>query len=458
MAEEHNKTNNSSPHVVIFPFPSQGHINPLIQFAKRLSSKGVKPTLITTIYIAKTSPYPNSSIVVEPISDGFDDGGFKSATSAESYIDTFHQVGSKSLANLIRKLVNEGNHVDAIIYDSFVTWALDVAMEYGIDGGCFFTQACAVNNIYYHVYKGVLEIPLQAAAPPTVTILLPELPQLQLWETPSFVHNPGPYPGWAHIVFNQFPNIHNARWVFSNTFFKLEEQVIKWMRLMWPLMVVGPTVPSMYLDKRLEDDDDYGMSLLKPNHIECMGWLNNKPKGSVVYVSFGSYGELGVAQMEEIAWGLNESSVNYLWVVRETEKEKLPKSFLANGLIVEWCRQLEVLAHEAVGCFVTHCGFNSSLETISLGVPVVAIPQWTDQTTNAKCLEDIWGVGIRAKTPVTRTNLVWCIKEIMEGERGAVARKNAIKWKDLAIEAVSPGGSSDKDINEFVSQLSPIKC
>uniref|UniRef100_A9X3L8 Glycosyltransferase n=1 Tax=[Ixeris] dentata var. albiflora TaxID=190261 RepID=A9X3L8_9ASTR len=401
MAEEHNKTNNSSPHVVIFPFPSQGHINPLIQFAKRLSSKGVKTTLITTIYIAKISPYPNSSIVVEPISDGFDDGGFKSATSAESYIDTFHQVGSKSLANLIRKLVNEGNHVDAIIYDSFVTWALDVAMEYGIDGGCFFTQACAVNNIYYHVYKGVLEIPLQAAAPPTV---------------------------------------------------------IKWMRLMWPLMVVGPTVPSMYLDKRLEDDDDYGMSLLKPNHIECMGWLNNKPKGSVVYVSFGSYGELGVAQMEEIAWGLNESGVNYLWVVRETEKEKLPKSFLANGLIVEWCRQLEVLAHEAVGCFVTHCGFNSSLETISLGVPVVAIPQWTDQTTNAKCLEDIWGVGIRAKTPVTRTNLVWCIKEIMEGERGAVARKNAIKWKDLAIEAVSPGGSSDKDINEFVSQLSPIKC
>ncbi|XP_023752514.1 UDP-glycosyltransferase 74G1 [Lactuca sativa] len=449
MAEQHKAT--KSPHVLLFPFPSQGHINPLIQFAKRLISKGVKTTLITTIYISKTSPSSNTSITVEPISDGFDDGGYMSAGSDEAYLEKFQQVGSKSLADLIRKLDSEGNPVDAIVYDSFVTWALDVAMEFGINSGCFFTQACAVNNIYYHAYKGVVDVP------PAATVSVPELPPLQPCETPSFVHNPGPYPSWAHIVFNQFSNIHQARWVFSNTFYKLEEEVIEWMRKMWPLMVVGPTVPSMYLDKRLEDDQDYDMSLLKPNHIECMEWLKNKPKGSVVYVSFGSYGELGPEQMEEVALGLNESGVDFLWVVRETEKEKLPKGFVANGLVVSWCRQLEVLAHEAVGCFVTHCGFNSTLETISLGVPVVAMPQWTDQPTNGKCLEEIWGVGVRVKANekgiVTRGNLVSCVKEIMEGERGEVARKNASKWRELAIQAVSEGGSSDKDIQEFVSQL-----
>ncbi|GKA55342.1 UDP-glycosyltransferase 74G1-like protein, partial [Tanacetum coccineum] len=101
------------------------------------------------------------------------------------------------------------------------------------------------------------------------------------------------------------------------------------------------------------------------------------------------------------------------------------------GLIVAWCKQLDVLRHESVGCFVTHCGFNSTLEAISLGVPVVAMPQWADQITNGKCLEDIWGVGVRVKADdkgmVNRDNLVSCIKEIMEGERGVVAQKNAKK-------------------------------
>lgn len=142
-----------------------------------------------------------------------------SAGSDEAYLEKFQQVGSKSLADLIRKLDSEGNPVDAIVYDSFVTWALDVAMEFGINSGCFFTQACAVNNIYYHAYKGVVDVP------PAATVSVPELPPLQPCETPSFVHNPGPYPSWAHIVFNQFSNIHQARWVFSNTFYKLEEEV-----------------------------------------------------------------------------------------------------------------------------------------------------------------------------------------------------------------------------------------
>ncbi|KAI3496611.1 hypothetical protein L1887_38980 [Cichorium endivia] len=449
MGEQHKST--KPPHILLFPFPSQGHINPITQFGKRLNSKGVKTTLVTTIYISNKTLSNNTSIPIEPISDGFDDGGHQSADSSESYVKKFREVGSKSLADLIRKLNSEGNHIDAIVYDSFITWALDVAMEFGINGGCFFTQSCAVNNIYYHVHKGLLSIP------PVATVSLPGLPNLQPWETPSFVHNPGPYPGWAHGLFNQFSNIHQARWVFTNTFYKLEEEVIEWMRKMWPLKVVGPTVPSMYLDKRLEEDNDYGISVLKPNHTECMKWLNDKPKGSVVYLSFGSGGKLGSEQMEEVAWGLNESNVDFLWVVRETEKEKLPKGFVAKGLVVGWCNQVEVLAHESIGCFVTHCGFNSTLETLSLGVPIVGMPQYSDQTTNAKCLEDIWDVGVRVKADekglVRRKNLASCIKEVMEGERGAVARRNAKKWRGLAIQAVDEGGSSEKDINEFVFHL-----
>ncbi|KAJ0705761.1 putative UDP-glucuronosyl/UDP-glucosyltransferase, UDP-glycosyltransferase family [Helianthus annuus] len=234
------------------------------------------------------------------------------------------------------------------------------------------------------------------------------------------------------------------------------------MRKMWKLKVIGPTLPSMYLDKRLEDDKDYGFNLIKANNKECMNWLDDKPEKSVVYVSFGSMAQLGLEQMEEIAWGLSDCKFNFLWVVRAEEEEKLPKEFAnqkitGKGLVVAWCRQLDVLAHKSVGCFVTHCGFNSTLEAISLGVPVVGMPQWTDQITNAKLLDEIWDVGVRVKANekgiVTRENLVSCIMKFMEDERGVVTRKNAAKWRELAKAAVDEGGSSDKDIDEFVYEL-----
>ncbi|PRQ46040.1 putative UDP-glucuronosyl/UDP-glucosyltransferase [Rosa chinensis] len=121
-----------------------------------------------------------------------------------------------------------------------------------------------------------------------------------------------------------------------------------------------------------------------------MKWLDSKEAGSVVYVSFGSLANLKKEKMEELAWGLNNSNYHFLWVIKESEKEKLPINFFEEisekGLVVSWCSQLQVLAHKAVGCFVTHCGWNSILEALSLGVPMVAVPQWADQTTNANTL------------------------------------------------------------------------
>ncbi|KAJ6973570.1 udp-glycosyltransferase 74e1 [Populus alba x Populus x berolinensis] len=131
-----------------------------------------------------------------------------------------------------------------------------------------------------------------------------------------------------------------------------------------------------------------------------MNWLNDRPKGSVVPVSFGSLVDLKAEQMEELAWGLKTSDCYFLRVVRASEESKLSKDFAeessAKGLVVRWCSQLEVLAHEAVGCFVTLCGWNSSLEALSLGVLMVAMPQRTDQSTNAKYITDVWNMGVKA--------------------------------------------------------------
>lgn len=237
--------------------------------------------------------------------------------------------------------------------------------------------------------------------------------------------------------------------------------MVKWMANKWITKTVGPTIPSIYLDKRLEHDKDYGISLFEPNDDVCMKWLHSKPKKSVVYVSFGSLANLDANQMEEVALALLSSNLNFLWVVRGSEESKVPSDFASKisdkGLIVNWCPQLKVLAHEAIGCFMTHCGWNSTLEALCSGVPLVAMPQWTDQPMNAKFISDIWRVGVRVRVDesgmVTREEIVACLKEVMEGGQRDEFRKNAVKLKEFAIEAVDEGGSSDNNIEELISSL-----
>lgn len=233
------------------------------------------------------------------------------------------------------------------------------------------------------------------------------------------------------------------------------------MSELWPAKFIGPMVPSAYLDGRIEEDKGYGASLWKPLGEECGKWLETKQPHSVVYISFGSMVSLTVQQMEEIAWGLKETELNFLWVVRESEMEKIPIGFLdwtrEKGMIVTWCNQLELLANPAVGCFVTHCGWNSTLEALSLGVPMVCIPQWTDQLPNAKYVEDVWMVGVRAKEDekgvVGKGEFGRCLKEVMDGKKSQQIKKNASVLKQVARRAVDEGGNSDKHIVEFVNKL-----
>jgi len=236
---------------------------------------------------------------------------------------------------------------------------------------------------------------------------------------------------------------------------------VKGLTELFPAKLIGPMVPSAYLDGRIKEDKGYGANLWKPLSEDCINWLNAKPSQSVVYISFGSMVSLTSEQIEELALGLKESEVNFLWVLRESEQGKLPKGYKdfikEKGIIVTWCNQLELLAHDAVGCFVTHCGWNSTLESLSLGVPVVCLPQWADQLPDAKFLEEIWEVGVRPKEDengvVKRDEFMLSLKVVMEGERSDMIRRNASEWKKLARDAVCEGGSSDKNINEFVDHL-----
>ncbi|KAE8687998.1 UDP-glycosyltransferase 74B1 [Hibiscus syriacus] len=446
-------------HVIVVPYPSQGHINPLLQFAKRLASKGVKATLATTRYTVGSICAPH--ICVEAISDGFDEGGYSQAGNVEFYLKSFREQGSRTLTQLIRKFKHTGTPVTCVVYDSFLPWALDVAKQQGIHGGSFFTNSAAVCSIFSRIHHGRLALPL---TPETTPLMLPGLPPLNFRDLPTFLRFPDSYPAYLAMKLSQFTTLNQVDWVFANTFEDLEREEAKGVSELWRAKMIGPMVPSAYLDERIKGDRGYGSSLWKPLSEECMEWLETKPSKSVVYISFGSMVSLTEEEMEEIAGGLKESELHYLWIVRSSEQKKLPKWFLdldkEKGMVVTWCNQLEMLSHPAVGCFVTHCGWNSTLEGLSLGVPMIGVPKWADQLTDAKFVEDIWGIGVRAKEDeegvVRREELVKCLDEVMQGERSREMKRNANKWKEIAKKAISERGSSDECINEFVQQLTAI--
>ncbi|KAK7307196.1 hypothetical protein VNO77_40028 [Canavalia gladiata] len=448
----------SNVHVLVLPYPAQGHINPLVQFAKRLASKGVKATVVTTHYTVNSITAPNIS--VEPISDGFDEAGFaQTNNNVDLFLTSFRINGSRTLSQLVEKYQQTTTPVTCIVYDSFFPWVLVVAKQRGIFGAAFFTNSAAVCNIFCRIHHGLIHLPVNMEDLPLV---VPGIPPLNSRDLPTFVRFPQSYPAYLAMKLSQFSNLSKADWKFINTFEAIEsEVVVKGLTEVFPATLIGPMVPSAYLDGRIKGDKGYGASLWKPLSEECSKWLEAKEPKSVVYMSFGSMVSLTAEQMEEVAWGLKESGVSFLWVLRESEQSKLPNGYRDlvkdKGLIVTWCNQLELLAHQATGCFVTHCGWNSTLETLSLGVPVVCLPQWTDQLPDAKYLEEIWKVGVWPKEDekgvVRKQEFVKSLKIVMEGERSQEIRNNAAKWKKLAKEAVDEGGNSDKHINDFVTYL-----
>ncbi|CAI0445661.1 unnamed protein product [Linum tenue] len=166
-----------------------------------------------------------------------------------------------------------------------------------------------------------------------------------------------------------------------------------------------------------------------------------------------------------MAHGLLGSGMPFLWVARPTMDEGddadlgLPEGLEERGKVVRWAPQEEVLGHVAVACFVTHCGWNSTLEAIGAGKPVVAFPQWGDQVTDAKFLEEVFRVGVRMGRGDTWTKLVRreeverCLREVTVGPRAEEMKENAARWKREAEAAVKAGGSSERNVREFVEEV-----
>lgn len=199
-------------HILVLPFPVQGHINPMHQFSKRLASKGLKVTLITT---TPTNHY-STSINTLHIPVGLQAQG----ECLNAYLERFRLIVSRNLAGVIEKYNGSELPVRILVYDSVLPWVQEIVERLGVHGASFFTQSCAVSAIYYLVNQGELRIPVAGRS-----VCLPSLPTLGVDDLPSFLNDTSSYPALWHLIAEKFANLDRVSWVFFNTFSELEGEV-----------------------------------------------------------------------------------------------------------------------------------------------------------------------------------------------------------------------------------------
>jgi hypothetical protein len=254
----------------------------------------------------------------------------------------------------------------------------------------------------------------------------------------------------------------NSNGAILNTFEALEPDELRMIRDELapkgiPPFAVGP------LHKLITSNDGGETSLLDQDR-SCIEWLDAQAPGSVLYVSFGSVVHVTQDEFTEIAWGLASTDKPFLWVVRRglvlgVEKLELPEGFEAavegRGKVIEWAPQQEVLAHPAVGGFWTHNGWNSTLESIYEGVPMLSRPIFGDQLATGRYVADAWRTGILVEGALERGKIEKAVRKLMEEEdgEGAEIRGRAKELKEKVRVCLESSGSSQQSVDKLVDHI-----
>ncbi|XP_037444925.1 7-deoxyloganetin glucosyltransferase-like [Triticum dicoccoides] len=471
------------PHAVCLPYPAQGHITPMLNVAKLLHARGFHVTFVNTEYnharlvrsrgLAAVAGLPGFRFATIP--DGLPPSDDDDVTQ-EQDIPALCKSTTETCLGPFRSLLARLNDpaaghplVTCVVSDVVMGFSMEAANELGLTYVQLWT-ASAISYLGYRHYRLLIGrgiVPLKDAEQLTNGYLdmpvedVPGLRSMRLRDFPSFIRTTDPDEYIVHYVLRETERTAGASAVILNSFADLEGESVEAMEALGlpKVYTLGP-LPLLAREEPPTPRSAINLSLWKEQE-ECLQWLEGREPGSVVYVNFGSITVMTSAQMVEFAWGLAQSGKQFMWIVRRDlvrgDAAVLPEEFLAEtagrGLMASWCPQQEVLDHPAVGAFLTHSGWNSALESLCGGVPVISWPFFADQQTNCRYQCNEWGVGMEIDSNVRRDAVAGLITEIMEGEKGKGMRKRAAQWKDSAVKAAMPGGSSHRNFDGLVRDV-----
>ncbi|KAI3840387.1 hypothetical protein MKX03_037799 [Papaver bracteatum] len=461
------------PHVIIIPSPGMGHLIPVTEFAKRLVlDHGFSATLV--IPTETNSPFETKKLALNSLPTAINTIFLPPVDLSDLSDDA--EIGTRIFATVNRSLpafpdsvrtITSTHRVVSLVVDLFSTDAIGIANEFNIDAYIFISSTAMLLASIYHAPK------------------LDQAYSCEYRDVPGLIQIPGCVPIRGVDLMNPFEDrkteayasvlqfwkkLNLGKGIFINSFDEMEHDSIEALNgKQWdnpPVYAVGPLTRTGVCDDGSDESD-------------CLKWLDNQPPGSVLFVSFGSGGTLSSEQLTELALGLEMSEQKFLWFLKspaprdkaasasylsaqilEDPSSVLPKGFLDRtqnlGLVVSsWAPQVEILSHKSTGGFLSHCGWNSTLESIVHGVPLIAWPLFAEQTMNAVMLTDYMKVALRPKPMengiIGRDEICKVVKELMEGEEGKRLGNKMRELKCVAARTLAEGGSSYKTFSEVVN-------
>uniref|UniRef100_A0A453LUZ7 Glycosyltransferase n=1 Tax=Aegilops tauschii subsp. strangulata TaxID=200361 RepID=A0A453LUZ7_AEGTS len=461
----------AAPHVMVLPFPAQGHVTPLMELSHRLVDHGFQVTFVCTEPIHKLlldalqrdadgdsgGGEALDGIRLVSIPDGLADGDSR-RDLGKVLAGVLGRVPGY-VVELIRATEASGERkVRWLVADSTMACCYQAARDLGVRVAsvCPASAACLVTSLRIPqlVQDGFFDhngFPKRNGKIELAPGMPPLCPTQMAWNIDGA---PEGRQAAFELVLGMAQVTGLAEIVMCNSFLEAETAAFE---LCPDIVPIGP----LFADQELRKP----VGQFWPEDASCLEWLDAQPEGSVVYVAFGSFTIFDPRQFRELAEGLELTGRPFLWVVRpdftsgglsKAWFDEFQKRVAGKGVIVSWCpqQQVRVLAHPAVACFVSHCGWNSAMEGARNGVPILCWPYFSDQFANRSYICDIWRTGLgvtHGEDGIVTKEEVKTRLEQLTGDKGIAERARVLG--DAARKSVSEGGSSYDNFKRFVHLL-----
>ncbi|KAI3734916.1 hypothetical protein L6452_14398 [Arctium lappa] len=469
-----------TPHVLIFPIPFQGPVNCALKLAELICLSGIHVTFLNTDHIhrpllrhtqvlSRFSRYPNFRF--QTIPDGLE---HEKPVSGDRFMEVMSAVDAVSKP-VFREMMSSGSlsrnserPVTVMIPDACFSFAVDVAIETSTPVVCFETiSPCCLWTCYLNLptliqagdipFKGNDLDELVKSVPGTEHIL-------RRRDLANFCRSDDISTPVIELIMKEARAVPRAQGLILNTFQDLDALILTHMQNLCPnIYPIGP-LHSLYkarLTTESSPETTFSNSVWKEDRT-CLSWLDKHPPNTVVYVSIGSLATMTINQLLEIWHGVVNSGKPFLWVRRPgsiiggLDESLVPSELLERtkemGCIVDWAPQEEVLAHAAVGGFLTHSGWNSTIESIMEGVPMICWPYFVDQQVNSRFVGEVWKVGVDMKDSCDRLIVEKAVRDVMETSRNMFAQSGN-NWANLAKKAIAEKGSSSMSLARLIDDI-----
>ncbi|CAL9059499.1 unnamed protein product [Musa banksii] len=445
----------AQPHVAFVAFPFGTHAAPLFALARAIAAAapGAALSFLSTARSLASLPQARGlgNIRLVPIADGTPESSAEPPPASEqAKIGMFLAAMPGSLrAGMDDAVAGAGGAaVSCVVSDAFLWMAGEVAEAAGAPWVPLYTGGPASLSAHFHtdLLRDTIGVGERGKVPLSSSMLhfIPGLSAHRVCDLPEgIVFGPLDSP-FSCLLHRMGQSVAKAAAVLVNTFEGLDRTIdaefsasfSKYLHIGPLHLLVPPAGPT-------------------PDTHHCLPWLDRHAPATVAYVSFGSVMTPQPAELAALAEGLEASGAAFLWSLKDHARELLPPGFLdrtkERGLVVSWAPQLDVLRHAAVGAFVTHCGWNSVLEAMTAGVPMVCHPFFGDQRMNARSVSLVWKIGVEFEGgAITKEGVSRALGTVLKGEEGKRMKAMACELKAMTTRAVQPQGSSSVNLKRLM--------